>query len=470
MDTHKLDTVLREIVARCGTPGLAMGIVDGDRIAFAEGYGVQSLDTCAPLTPDSIFCVASITKCFVGTAVMQLVEQGVVELDARVVRYLPYFKLDDDRSGEITLRQMLSHTSGMPDMDEFEYEALVRNPETDDGAAERYVRALSTRKLVGSPGERFAYSNIAYDVLGDLIAKVSGQTFEAYMKEHVLLPAGMPGSTLLPVDVDPRRLAVPHVRIPELVVNPVYPYHRADAPASFLHTSVLDMCHWCISCLNGGASAGPSILAPESYELMWTPVASRGYPPLYESAGLGWTLGHIDGVKTVSHGGAGFGWTGFLILLPQKRRGAIILCNDESSAHSQATDAAIAVMLEREPAAGPVPWMVPVCRAIQSGGIQAAYACYAEIKDSPQYSFDPDDLEPVVYQLFGVQRLDLAIEVLKLNLFAFPKHVGSHLLLAKLYIRKGDRAQAQAVLQAARALAPNSLTVSGLLAKVSTEK
>ncbi len=466
MDTHQLDMALQEIIARWGIPGLGVGIVEGDEIVLAEGYGEQSLLTRAPVTPDSIFCVGSVTKCFVATAVVQLVEQGVVELDAPVVRYLPYFRMDDERCSQITLRQVLSHTSGMPDMDEIEYDELLKHPETDDGAAERYVRALSRRTLVANPGERFSYSNIAYNVLGDLIAKTSRQTFESYVSEHILLPAGMPDSTLLPADVDPRKLAVPHLRVPELVVNPVYPYHRADAPASFLHTSVMDMCQWCITCLNQGRDAGRAILTPASYAMMWTPVASRGYPPLYESAGLGWTLGHFDGVQTVSHGGGGFGWTSFLILLPEKRRAAIILCNEESSAHSQVTDAVIHAMLDQVPAAGTVSWMVPVCRALYIGGIQAADACYSEIKDSPEYLFDADELVTVVYQLMSVGRIDPAIDLLRLNLRAFPKHVSSYLLLARLYMRNDACAQAQAVLQEAHALVPGSLRVAELLARV----
>lgn len=312
----KLDSVLEEIVTRWGIPGLGVGIVHKSEIVYAKGFGVQSLETRAPVTLDSIFCTASIAKCFTASAVVQLAEQGQLHLDAPIVQYLPYFKLDDERYRQITTRQMLSHTSGMPDMDESEYDELVAHPETDDGAAERYVRGLSRRKLAAAPGERFLYSNIACNVLGDLIAKISGQTFEACMKERILLPAGMPNSTFLLAEVDQHRLAVPHLRTPEMMVRPIYPYHRADAPASFLHSTVVDMCHWCITCLNRGIYNGRRILTPASYDAMWTPVAKWGFPPLYEDMGLGWTLGHFDGVKTVSHGGMGFGWTDFLTILP----------------------------------------------------------------------------------------------------------------------------------------------------------
>lgn len=470
-DEKVLDAVLEEIMARWGIPGLGVGIVQNDEIIYARGFGVQNLETGRPVTPESIFCIASITKCFVASAVMQLAEHGKVHLDALLIHYLPYFKLDDERYHQITLRQLLSHTSGMPDIDESEYDVLVAHPEYDDGAAERYVRSLSSKKMVATPGERFSYSNIAYNVLGDLITKVSGQTFEAYMKECILLPAGMPDSTLFFPDVDQARLAVPHLRTPEMIVNPVYPYHRADAPASFLHSTVVDMCHWCITCLNGGYYYTQRILTPASYEMMWTPVARWGYSPFYEHTGLGWTLGHYDGVKTVSHGGMGFGWTDFLLLLPEKKCGAIILCNEESWARSRTIRAVMHAMLDQESLVGTVSWMVPIIQALSEGGIQAAYTRYVTLNQSgsDEFIFDEDDLVNLVYQLMSVKKIDLAIDVLGLNLHAFPEHVESHIMLAKLYLQKGERYQAKAALQKALSIESDNVTVIELLEQIRQE-
>jgi predicted Zn-dependent protease len=112
--------------------------------------------------------------------------------------------------------------------------------------------------------------------------------------------------------------------------------------------------------------------------------------------------------------------------------------------------------------------MVPVCQALQAGGIEAAFHYYTEIKDNQEYFFDGDELVSLVYQLIGVQKIDLAIQVLKLNLLVFPKHTSSWVLLAKLYLRQEDRPQAEAALREARALAPNSKTVAELLTKVSS--
>ncbi len=217
---NDLESVLREIMAGWDIPGLAVGLVRGGEMIYAKGFGVQSLETQAPVTLDTVFCVQSVSKCLVATAVMQMVEREILELDAPLVQYLPYFRIDDERYRQITIRQMLSHTSGMPDIEETDYVQLVTHPETDDGAAERFVRSLRALKLIADPGERFSYSNIAYNVLGDLLrqiaeAKVTGKSFEQVMKEQILIPAGMPNSSFLLSEIprqfaDVNNLAMPH--------------------------------------------------------------------------------------------------------------------------------------------------------------------------------------------------------------------------------------------------------------------
>lgn len=470
MQTEKLTHVLNEIMARWDVPGMGVGIVQDGEIAYARGFGVQSLETGTPVTPDSLFCLASIVKCFVATAVMQLAEQGRVNLDSPLIEYIPDFRLDDERYPRITLRQILSHTSGMPDMDENEYDELMAHPEYDEGAPERYVRALSSRTLIAAPGERFAYSNIAYNVLGHLIATLSGQTFEAYMQEHVLRPTGMPESALYFPDVPLERLAVPHLRAPGMIVNLIYPYHRADAPASFLYSSVTEMCHWAITCLNRGSYQGQRILTSAGYEQMWTPVARRDDPPFREEMGLGWTLGHFDDARMVGHGGGGFGWTCFLALLPENNSAAIVLSNEESEAHDLALQAALCALLGKEPQAGRVSWMIPIAQAFETGGTPAAYARYEEIKGNPDYSIEVGDFISLYYQLMSLKKYDLAIDLLELDWHVFPERVGLSIYLAKIHLQKGDRAQAEAVLRRALAIQSDRADILEMLNKIVGER
>jgi CubicO group peptidase (beta-lactamase class C family) len=464
-----LDGVLQEIMAGWDIPGLAVGIVAGAEIVYAKGFGVQSLDTQAPVTLDSVFCVQSVSKCLVATAIMQWVEDGKLDLDAPLVQYLPYFQMDDERYRQITIRQMLSHSSGMPDFDDAEYIELVTHPEYDAGAAERFVRGLSDRKLVANPGERFSYSNIAYNVLGDLLAKVSAQSFESAMREQILIPAGMPNSTFSVTEIPANLLAWPHLRSPEMRLNPCYPYHRADAPASSLHTTVVDLCHWGSCALNRGIYLGQRLLSSAGYDLMWTAVVERGKlrPSIYEEMGLGWTLGHFKDVKTVSHGGGGFGGTAFLIILPEKNCAAVVLCNEESNAHFRVVRAVADTILDQKPQANTVSWMAPISRALAEGGIGAAYARYGEIKAREEaFYFDQGDLLDLALQLFSANKIDLAIDVLGLNMYVFPEYIDSYLEQAKLFRQKGEFAQAKECLLIALSIEPDNATVIKLLEAV----
>ncbi|MHC1786556.1 MAG: serine hydrolase domain-containing protein [Christensenellales bacterium] len=254
-----LDSVLSQIVESWEIPGLALGIVSADRVLYARYFGVQRLDTGVPVGPGTIFCIASACKCFVATAVMQLAECCKLDIDGPLLRYLPHFALADERCPQITIRHLLCHMSGLPDMDEEAYDAFLAAPEYDEGALRRYVAGLAGSRLISAPGERFSYSNIGYNVLGDLIAHVSGQPFEDYMRDHLLLPAGMRGSTFHFPRSRIARLAFPHILTPALAVRPAYPYHRADAPASFLHTTLPDLLSWCRVSLNRGVSVKQTV-------------------------------------------------------------------------------------------------------------------------------------------------------------------------------------------------------------------
>lgn len=461
-----LETALQEIMTRWDIPGLAVGIVEGDEIVYARGLGVQSLESDVPVTLDSIFCVLSVSKCFVATAILQLVEGGILDLDAPLVQYLPYFRMDDERYLRITICQALSHTSGMPDIDESEYIEWMAQPEVDDGAAERFVRSLEDKHLIANPGESFSYSNIAYNVLGDLLAKVSNDSFENAMREQLLSPSGMSNSTFLLAEVPANRLVWPHLRSPEMRVNASYPYHRADAPSSFLHTTIMDMCHWGMISLKRGSRLGRRILSAEGYDLMWSPVAKRGNPPsIYEEMGLGWTLGHYRGLRTVSHGGAGFGSTAFLLLLPEKNGVAVVLCNDESDACNLAARAVADALIGQKPQTSKVSWMVPISRALARGGIAAAYSRYREL-DAEVYDLDPYDLNSLALQLQMAKEVELAIEVLGLTTDVYPQHVHSYVQMGRLYLLKGENALARETLLKALSIEPTDATAAGLLKRL----
>ncbi len=240
--------------------------------------------------------MASIVKPFTATAILQLAQQNKLDLDAPVVRYLPYFRLADRRYSLVTVRQMVAHTSGMPDVADYEW----NKPQFDDGALERYVRSLNGLELLFEPGLKFAYSNIAYDVLGDVVAKSSGETFEDYVQERILTPLGMQHSTLLYRDVDQKLMSDGHVLDSRgnPVVSASYPYNRTHSPSSNLHSNAVDMTRWAMANMNRGELDGRRILPASTYGSLWAPAEDVGEPAIgthVTAEGISWYLGAYRG-------------------------------------------------------------------------------------------------------------------------------------------------------------------------------
>src|ERR1043166_4055777 len=203
----ELEPQIYAAISKGRLPGMAIGVVKNGKLIYARGFGVSKLGTNAAITSRSLFHMASVTKTFVATAIMQLSEQGKIDLDAPLTKYLPYFKMNDERYRQIKIRQMLSHTSGIPDTVNYHWD----KPEYDAGALERFVRSIADQQLVFAPGDKFAYSNTAYEILGDVIAKVSGESFEDYVQHQILTPLGMKDSTLLVREANAQLLSPPTV-------------------------------------------------------------------------------------------------------------------------------------------------------------------------------------------------------------------------------------------------------------------
>lgn len=317
---QRIEIYLAEQVRTQEIPGLAVAVVRDGEVLYKGAFGVTQLGEDELLTPEHIFHFASVSKPFVATAIVQLVEQGKMGIDDPVTKFLPYFRLSGKLYRDITIRQMLNHTSGMPDVLDYQWD----KPQTDEGAAERYVRQMKTRQLVGVPGKLWKYSNLAFDTLGDVIVKVSGTSFEEFVRANILEPLGMVQSSFIYPDIEEALRTVGHVGNPAKVSD-VYPYNRRHAPSSTLNSSVSEMSMWMLANLNRGELNGRRILRPKSYDLLWTPTTDT--PKGGSKVGLSWFLGELGGHRTVSHGGMDIGFSSFILLLPDDRIGIVLASN-----------------------------------------------------------------------------------------------------------------------------------------------
>jgi CubicO group peptidase (beta-lactamase class C family) len=332
--SRELEAIVRDFADQHRLPGISAGVWKRGAVILRIGIGNQDGPKSPPIDSETVFHLASVTKPFVATAVMQLVAEGKMCLDCPLRRYLPYFSMKGAGADRITIRQLLTHTAGTGDTSDFGW----TNPEYDDGAVERYVRGLASVRLDFAPGSNWRYSNRGFDVLADAISKADGLPFETVIQRRILTPLGMRRSTLLMTDIDSVRMALGHRRDGSAVGY--YPYNRRHAGSSTLHSTLDDMLRWVAVNLGRGTLDQRRILPASAYNQLWHPyrdiratVAEQtrraGYVFPYDSMaiGLSWFLPVQGGRELVYHSGSDPGFASNVLLSPSEQIGVVVLIN-----------------------------------------------------------------------------------------------------------------------------------------------
>ena len=272
-------------------PGLALAIVQGDQIVHLKAFGVADPSGRA-VTPQTPFILGSLSKSFTALAIMQLVEQGQVELDAPVQRYLPWFRVADEAaSAQITVRHLLNQTSGLSTKTG---RAFQGNPDSSDGALEAAVRALRDVPLTQPVGKTYQYSTVNYAVLGMIVQTVSGQSFEDYVQEHIFVPLDMHTSYTSQSEAQSQGLASGYRYWFGQPVAADLADNRSLRPAGYLISSVEDMAHYLIAQLNDGRYADQTLISAQGIADMHQPAVSQGDDQSFY--GMGWKIGPTGGV------------------------------------------------------------------------------------------------------------------------------------------------------------------------------
>jgi CubicO group peptidase (beta-lactamase class C family) len=307
-------------------PGLALGIVKGDRIAYVRGFG-KADDSGRPVTPQTPFVICSVSKSFTALAIMQLVEAGKVELDAPVQRYLPWFRVaDEEASSEITVRHLLNHTSGLSTKTG---RMLEGTGDTTDSALEEAVRRLSTAELTAPVGKTYQYSSAGYWVLGLIVQTVTGPSYESYVETQILDLLQMRHSFTSEAAAQEQGLATGYhysLGRPRAVD---LPYNRGQIPAGHLISSAEDMTHYLIAQLNGGSYGTASVLSPARVGELHRPAVET--PKADTFYAMGWVNGPVNGISAIYHQGDGFNFQANVVLVPGSRTGVVVLMNAENN-------------------------------------------------------------------------------------------------------------------------------------------
>ncbi|MBI3732508.1 MAG: beta-lactamase family protein [Chloroflexi bacterium] len=319
-----LSEFVSEAMARYGVPGVAVGVLyDGQ--AHTAGFGVTSVENPLPVDGDTLFQIGSTTKTFTGTAVMRLVEMGRLALDEPIRTYLPGLRLSsEDVTKTVSLRHLLTHTSGWVG-DYFE------DFGPGDDAIARYAARMADLPQLTPPGAVWSYNNAGFWLAGRVIEVVTGQTWEAALKDLVIDPLGLTRSFFFADEVITYRFAVGHhVHPNRAVVARRWSYPRRRPSGAIISTARDQLRYARFQMGDGAAEDGTRLLTPESIRLMQTPYVARDL--VGGSTGVTWMIDDLDGTRLVMHGGATNGQMSAFLMAPARGFAITVLTNADRGA------------------------------------------------------------------------------------------------------------------------------------------
>jgi CubicO group peptidase (beta-lactamase class C family) len=317
---------LEELRERHGVPAASVGVLSGDEIDAAAS-GVLNLATGVEATADSLFQIGSITKVWTATLVMQLVDEGRIELDAPVRRYLPGFRVaDEEVSGAVTIRHLLTHTSGI-DGDHF------ADTGRGDDYLERYVETCAELPQVHPLGATMSYCNTGYTILGRVLEVVTDSVWDELLRTQLIGPLGLTHTVTLPEDVLRFRAAIGHIQPPgqELMPAPAWGLPRTAGPAGAICSTAVELLEFARLHLEDGLGRdGTRLLSEDAARAMrerQVEVPTGGIDESEAHWGLGWSVYTWSGRTVVGHDGGTIGQAAFLRVVPDSNTAVALLTN-----------------------------------------------------------------------------------------------------------------------------------------------
>jgi D-alanyl-D-alanine carboxypeptidase len=318
--TTQIDKLVTDTLARTGVPSASVAIVKDGQIVYVKAYGDAKLDPKTPAASDMRYSIGSISKQFTATAILLLQEQGKLSLDDKVAKYIP----DLTRANEVTIRQLLSHTSGYQDYWPQDY---VMKPMLEPITTRKIMDTWARKPLDFEPGTKWQYSNTNYVIAGAIVEKVAGLPFFKFLQQKIFTPLGMTSVT----DIDQQLLkssdpiGYKRYALGPLRVAPKEGHGWLFA-AGQLAMTAQDLARWDISIIEG------KLMKPASYlELGREVLLKNGVGTNY---GLGVNVSLALGRRALSHGGEVSGFTAQNIVFPDDRAAVVVLVNQDAASAS----------------------------------------------------------------------------------------------------------------------------------------
>jgi CubicO group peptidase (beta-lactamase class C family)/D-alanyl-D-alanine dipeptidase len=314
--TAALEPIILHQMEEKQLPAFSIALVDGNQIVWAQGFGYQDPEHKVPATAHTVYRVGSVSKLFTDIGIMQMVEAGKINLDAPVSQYIPDFHPNNPFKDPITLRELMSHRSG-----------LLREPpvgnyfDPSEPTLQATVRSMNSTDLVYAPGTHLKYSNAGIAVVGYTLEELNHKAFAEYLKQAVLLPMGMTESAFAPETELLRNLAKAYMWSYDGLKFPAPTFELGLAPAGCMYSTVTDLAQFLRVLFNGGRGPGKQVLKQESLEQMWVPQFAK--PGQKKGYGLGFAVSELDGHRVIGHGGAIYGFATEVVGMPEDKLGVV---------------------------------------------------------------------------------------------------------------------------------------------------
>lgn len=387
----KLDKILSPYVEalRTGTDNemaLAIGVTEGKRIIYARTFGLANKEEGQFAHFGTKFHITSLSKPFTAAALVKLIQQGKLKLDDKLIDYIPEFRMQGDGYEKISLRHILTHTSGIPrhvSQDDW------LNPSFGPDALSENLEDVQNFKLDFEPGSQYSYSNSAFDILGIVISRASGMPFSEYLRSQILEPAGMKVSTYIkPQNQLPKDWAKPYSYALESVPWNPYPHTEKYSPSSGLQTTLLDMCNWGMLHVKQGAYGDYHLLEKAYFELMTSPHYDT---PWGEKMGLGWFLQSYLDHPNLMHLGNDTGFESAMYIYPEDSISIVVMANRDFSRVGRISLAAAEILFGQTPKSYSLSAKFPFAQTYNSQGLEAAKAKWEELRLDTTDIYQHDD-------------------------------------------------------------------------------
>ena len=433
-------------------------VSDDGELVFSDGFGMANMEYDIPNKPETKHRLGSITKQFTAALILQLVEEGKLELDKPISTYLPNYK--GPAANVVTLHHLLTHSSGIPSYTSFP--GFFEEQSRDPSSPAEFVKVFADSTLQFTPGEKFAYNNSGYFLLGHIIEEVTGKSYEQVLQEKILEPLDMDDTGYDHHATILKNRAAGYEKNGNEYVNAPYLDMSLPYAAGSMYSTVEDLYKW------DRALYEDEILSAESKELMFSPLMPDGDGKY----GYGWSIGDLpvgtlgDSVSIVAHGGGINGFNTLIVRVP-KEEDLIVLLNNTGGTNLREMAMGINNILHGEKAEMPKRSIaMEVLPVFAKDGVDAGLAKYRTLKADDTYGLKENEMNQIGYQLLQNGKTKEAIEVFKINVAEYPDSWNTYDSLGEAYMMDRQRDKAIANYEKSIEMNPDNQNGKDMLAKI----